>query len=191
MLIAGLGNPGREYDGTRHNIGFMVVDELAGRTMPMPSRLTLDKKYDALVSQTRLRGRRVILAEPLTFMNLSGQSIGGLARYYSITPPHVIVVHDDLDLPFGEVRLKMGGGEGGHRGLRSTTQSLGTRDYLRVRCGIGRPPGRMDPASYVLKPFSSSERDELPFLISTAADAVELLLTTDLATAQNEIHSKK
>lgn len=190
-LIVGLGNPGDEYKNTRHNIGYMVIEALADNTRPMPSNLLLNKRSQAMIAETRLGDRRVILAQPLTFMNLSGQSINTLARYNSIKPANIIVIHDDLDLPLGEIRLKLGGGEGGHNGLRSTTQMLGTRDYLRVRCGIGRPPGRMDPAAYVLKPFSALDRQELPFMIDKAAHAVELLLRSGLTSAQNEIHSKK
>ncbi|CAM3982027.1 Peptidyl-tRNA hydrolase [Tsukamurella strandjordii] len=124
-------------------------------------------------------------------MNLSGQPVSALARFYSVEPTDVIAVHDELDIDFGLVRLKRGGGEGGHNGLRSLTQHLGTKDYLRVRAGIGRPPGRQDPADYVLKPFSSAERKEVPLLVTNAADAVELLISRDLdlESAQNTVHA--
>jgi PTH1 family peptidyl-tRNA hydrolase len=183
-LVAGLGNPGPDYQGNRHNAGFMVADVLAGRT---GSRFRAGK-CRALVAQGRLGGRDVIMAKPLTFMNDSGVAVAGLARYLRLTPEALVVVHDELDLPFGAIRLKRGGGDSGHNGLRSVTAHLGTRDYYRVRFGIGRPPGRMDPASYVLRDFSAAERAELGPLIGRAADAVESLLVSGLEAAQNEFH---
>ncbi|MEV0945505.1 aminoacyl-tRNA hydrolase [Rhodococcus sp. NPDC049939] len=184
-LVVGLGNPGSQYEKTRHNIGFMVAGVLSGR---MGGRFGVHKKSGADILQGRLEGRPMILAKPRSFMNLSGNAVSGLARFFSIDPANIVVVHDELDLDFGTVRLKRGGGEGGHNGLRSISSSLGTKDYLRTRIGIGRPPGRMDPASYVLKPFSTVERKELDLVCEQAADAVELLLKVGLEAAQNQLH---
>lgn len=184
-LVVGLGNPGSEYERTRHNIGFLVADVLAQR---VGGRFAVHKKSGADLLQARLDGRQVLIAKPRSFMNLSGRSVAALAKFFSVPPTEVIVVHDELDLPFGQVRLKRGGGEGGHNGLRSVSSALTTKDYLRARIGIGRPPGRQDPADYVLKPFSSVERKELPVIVEQAADAVELLLRVGLEPAQNQLH---
>ncbi|WP_227996816.1 aminoacyl-tRNA hydrolase [Nocardia australiensis] len=184
-LVVGLGNPGPEYERTRHNVGFLVADVLAQR---VGGRFAVHKKSGADLLQARLDGRQVLIAKPRSFMNLSGRPVAALARFFSVPPTEVIVVHDELDLPFGSVRLKRGGGEGGHNGLRSVSSALTTKDYLRVRFGIGRPPGRQDPADYVLKPFSSPERKEVPVIVEQTADAVELLLRVGLETAQNQLH---
>ncbi|GAB0108036.1 aminoacyl-tRNA hydrolase [Nocardia sp. JMUB6875] len=184
-LVVGLGNPGSEYERTRHNVGFMVADVLAER---VGGRFTVHKKSGADLLEARLDGRKVLLAKPRTYMNLSGRPVAALAKFFSVPATEVIVVHDELDLPFGAVRLKRGGGEGGHNGLRSISQALTTKDYLRVRFGIGRPPGRQDPADYVLKPFSAPERKEVPVIVEQTADAVELLLRVGLETAQNQLH---
>ncbi|AYJ48775.1 aminoacyl-tRNA hydrolase [Rhodococcus sp. P1Y] len=184
-LIVGLGNPGPQYETTRHNVGFMVADALAGR---IGAKFSSHKKSNSDIVQARLAERSVIVAKPRTFMNLSGQPIAALARFFSVEPGCVVVVHDELDLDFGTIRLKLGGGEGGHNGLRSTTQHLSTKDYLRMRVGIGRPPGRMDPASYVLKPFSAAERKDLGVIVEEAADAAELVLRVGLEAAQNQVH---
>jgi len=183
-LVAGLGNPGPGYEGNRHNAGFGVAGVLSAR---MGSRFRASK-FRALAAEGRLSGFPVALVKPLTFMNASGDAVAGLSRYYRAAPGRVVVVHDELDLPFGTVRLKQGGGDNGHNGLRSVTVSLGTRDYFRVRVGIGRPPGRMDPAVYVLRDFSTTERKELPLLLEAAADAVEMLLGKGLAASQNAFH---
>ncbi|MBV8539862.1 MAG: aminoacyl-tRNA hydrolase [Pseudonocardiales bacterium] len=183
-LVVGLGNPGPSYAGNRHNVGFMVVDELARRA---GGRLT-SHKAGADVLETRLAGRRVVLARPRSFMNVSGPAVAATARYFTIPPADVVVVHDDLDLDHGVLRLKRGGGEGGHNGLRSVSGCLGSRDYLRVRFGIGRPPGRMDPADFVLRDFSAEQRRELDLLVDRCADAVEQLLTQGLAATQNQLH---
>ncbi|WP_018023516.1 aminoacyl-tRNA hydrolase [Corynebacterium ulceribovis] len=190
VLIVGLGNPGPKYAATRHNIGQMVVDELADRTLPMPSTFSAHKRSNTEIVQTKMAGRTVILAKTRSYMNVSGTPVASLAKFFKVQPGNVIMVHDELDVDFGKVRVKLGGGEGGHNGLRSTSQSLGTKDYLRVRVGIGRPPGRMDVADYVLRPFSSVEAKEVPFLISDAADAAELLVNQGLAAAQNIVHAK-
>lgn len=184
-LVVGLGNPGPEYERTRHNVGFLVADVLAGR---VGGRFTVHKKSGADLLEARLDGRKVLLAKPRTYMNVAGRPVAALARFFSVPADDVIVVHDELDLPFGAIRLKRGGGEGGHNGLRSVSSALTTKDYLRVRFGIGRPPGRQDPADFVLKPFSSVERKEVPVLVEQAADAVELLLRVGLEPAQNQLH---
>ncbi|RDI66778.1 aminoacyl-tRNA hydrolase [Nocardia pseudobrasiliensis] len=184
-LVVGLGNPGPEYERTRHNVGFMVADVLAERVR---GRFTVHKKSGADLLEARLDGRKVLLAKPRSYMNVSGRPVAALARFFSVPPTEVIVVHDELDLDFGTIRLKQGGGEGGHNGLRSISNALSTKDYLRVRFGIGRPPGRQDPADFVLKPFSVPERKDLPVFVEQAADAVELLLRVGLEPAQNQLH---
>jgi peptidyl-tRNA hydrolase, PTH1 family len=183
-LIVGLGNPGPSYAGNRHNVGFMVLDELARR---VGGRFTAHKA-GADVLETRLIGRRVVLARPRSFMNVSGPAVAGTARYFKISATDLVVVHDDLDLDHGVLKLKRGGGEGGHNGLRSISEYLGSKDYLRVRFGIGRPPGRMDPADFVLRDFSAVQRRELELLVDRCADAVEQLLTQGLAATQNQLH---
>ena len=185
-LVVGLGNPGPEYAETRHNVGVRVVELLAARA---GGGRFAKHKANADVLEGRLAGRRVVLAVPRTYMNVSGGPVTGLLRYYGVTPADLVVVHDDLDLGFGVVRLKQGGGEGGHNGLRSISGSIGTKDYLRVRFGIGRPPGRQDPADFVLKRFSGAERKELEFAVDLAADAAEALLRDGLEPAQNRFHA--
>ena len=186
LLVVGLGNPGPQYAKTRHNVGFMVADVLAAR-IGVPFKV--HKKSGAEVATGRLGGRSVVLAKPRCYMNESGRQIGPLAKFYSIVPGDVIVIHDELDIDFGKVRLKLGGGEGGHNGLRSVANALGSKDFQRVRIGIGRPPGRKDPAAFVLEPFSSTERTEVPMLCELAADATELLLEVGLEPAQNQVHA--
>ncbi|WP_194826687.1 aminoacyl-tRNA hydrolase [Nocardia sp. XZ_19_231] len=184
-LVVGLGNPGPEYERTRHNVGFLVADVLAER---IGGRFAVHKKSGADLLQARLDGRQILLAKPRTYMNLSGRPVAALAKFFSVPVDQVIVVHDELDLPFGTLKLKQGGGEGGHNGLRSISQALTTKEYLRTRIGIGRPPGRQDPADYVLKPFAAPERKEVPVIVELAADAVELLLKVGLEAAQNNLH---
>jgi PTH1 family peptidyl-tRNA hydrolase len=186
MLVVGLGNPGPKYVANRHNIGFLVADELADR---IGGRFK-SHKAGADVLEGRLAGRRVALAKPRSYMNLSGGPVAGTARFYKVVAENVVVLHDELDLDFGDVRLKLGGGENGHNGLRSITKSLGTRDYLRVRFGIGRPPGRMDPADYVLRDFSATERKDLALDIDRCADATEALVAKGLEAAQNLFHAR-
>ena len=183
-LVAGLGNPGPGYAGNRHNAGFMVADLLAARR---EGRFRAGK-YRAATAGGWLAGRPVTLAKPMTFMNESGGPVAGLAGYYRLPLSQLVVIHDELDLPFGAIRLKLDGGDNGHNGLRSLASSLGSRDYYRVRFGIGRPPGRMDPAVFVLRDFSAAERKELPLLLERAADAVTALLADGLAAAQNAFH---
>lgn len=187
-LIAGLGNPGSEYAGNRHNCGYMVADVLADRMDKGGARFKRDRSR-ARVAAGSLAGCPVVLAKPQSFMNLSGRPVAALRAFYKIPAERIVVIHDELDIPFGVIRLKQGGGDNGHNGLRSVTAALGTRDYLRVRVGIGRPPGRMDPADFVLRDFSAAERKALPELIERAADAVEVLLRRGLAVAQNEFHT--
>lgn len=186
LLVVGLGNPGLQYARTRHNLGFMVADVLAAR---IGSTFKVHKRSGAEVVTGRLGHRPVVLAKPRCYMNESGRQIGPLAKFYSIAPSEVVVIHDELDIDFGKVRLKVGGGEGGHNGLRSVAQALGSREFQRVRIGIGRPPGRQDPAAFVLENFSSTESAEVPTLCELAADATELLVETGLAAAQNQVHS--
>ena len=186
FVVVGLGNPGKTYSGNRHNVGAMIADVLAAR---MGTGFK-SHKSGADVLDGRLAGIRVVLAKPRSYMNLSGAPVAALSRFFSIDPAQVVALHDELDLPYGTIRVKFGGGEGGHNGLRSVTKSVGTRDYLRVRVGIGRPPGRMDPADYVLHDFSGKERTELPMLVSDVADAVELLVAQGLGAAQQEWHSR-
>lgn len=183
-LIAGLGNPGPAYTGNRHNAGFMVADLLAGRA---GLRLKRDRSR-AELGAGRLAGQAVTIIKPMTFMNLSGRPVAAAMAYYRFGLEQLVAVHDELDLPFGAVRLKLGGGDNGHNGLRSVTGALGSREYYRVRIGIGRPPGRLDPADYVLRDFSAAERKEVPLILERAADAVEVLLTAGLAAAQNQFH---
>ena len=184
-LVIGLGNPGPEYAGNRHNCGFMVADVLAAR---IGAGFKRDRSR-AVVVAGRLAGYPVTLAKPQTFMNLSGGPVASLRSFYKIPTERIVVIHDDLDLPFEAIRLKLGGGDGGHNGLRSVTAALGTRGYLRTRVGIGRPPGRMDPADFVLHDFSAAERKLLPLVLERAADAAETLLRQGLAAAQNEFHT--
>jgi PTH1 family peptidyl-tRNA hydrolase len=185
FLVVGLGNPGKQYAGNRHNVGAMTADVLAGR---LGSGFR-SHKAGADIVVGRFGARRVIVAKPRSYMNLSGGATAALAKFFSVEPGHVIAVHDELDLPPATVRVKRGGGEGGHNGLRSISSSLGTKDYLRVRIGIGRPPGRMDPADYVLRDFSAAERKELPIDLENAADAVELLVELGLEATQNRLHA--
>lgn len=162
----------------------MVVDLLAER---MGARFK-SHRTRCEIAEGRLVGQQVTLAKPQSYMNLSGPPLAALAKFYKLPPERVVVIHDELDVPFGAVRLKLGGGAGGHNGLRSVTSALGTPDYYRVRLGIGRPPGRMDAAAYVLRDFAMSERKELPFLVDRAADAAEVLITKGLVEAQNTFH---
>ncbi|MHC6591083.1 aminoacyl-tRNA hydrolase [Arthrobacter sp. C152] len=188
-LIVGLGNPGAQYQGNRHNVGQMVLDELAGRV----GAAFKTHKARAQVVEGRLGigGPRVVLAKPMTYMNVSGGPVAVLANFFGIAPDHVVAVHDEIDIPFNTVKLKIGGGEGGHNGLRDISKALGTKDYARVRVGVGRPPGRMDTADYVLRDFGTAELKDLPFLLDEAADAVESLLREGLTAAQQKFHPAK
>ncbi|MBM6620402.1 aminoacyl-tRNA hydrolase [Micrococcaceae bacterium RIT802] len=185
-LVAGLGNPGPGYAHNRHNVGQMVLDELAGRI----GGSFKSHKANAQVLEGRLGigGPRLVLAKPMTYMNVSGGPVAGLARFFDVDPLHIVAIHDEIDIPFNTIKLKLGGGEGGHNGLRDISKALSTKDYYRVRVGVGRPPGRMDTADFVLRDFGTTERRELPFLIGDAADAAELLVREDLQAAQQKFH---
>ncbi|WP_457972117.1 aminoacyl-tRNA hydrolase [Arthrobacter sp. D1-17] len=188
-LIVGLGNPGAEYSRNRHNVGQMVLDELADR---VGGTFKIHKaRSQVLEGRLGIGGPRVVLAKPVTYMNVSGGPVSGLARFYDIDPSRVVAVHDEIDIPFNTVKLKLGGGEGGHNGLRDISKALATKDYLRVRVGVGRPPGRMDTADFVLRDFAPAEKKELPFLLDEAADAVELLIRDGLTAAQQRFHPAK
>jgi PTH1 family peptidyl-tRNA hydrolase len=184
-LIVGLGNPGPRYAATRHNAGFFVVDELASR---MGANFKAHKSR-CDVAEGRLAGHPVVLAKPRSYMNESGGPVALVSRFYKIDVAQLVVVHDELDLPFGTIRVKRGGGEGGHNGLKSTSSALGSKDYTRVRFGIGRPPGRQDPADYVLREFAANERKDLGYLIDRAADAAQAVVTAGLTAAQNEFNT--
>lgn len=191
-LLVGLGNPGPGYAAHRHNVGQLALDELASR---VGARFTRHKT-NAVVAEGRLgprssggAGARLVLAKPASFMNASGGPVSQLLRFYSLTPDRLIVLHDELDIPFDTIRLKVGGGNGGHNGLRDIQSAIGTPDFARVRIGIGRPPGRQDPADFVLSPFSKAERAALPSLLVDAADAAELLIAEGLVAAQQRFHA--
>ncbi len=185
LLVVGLGNPGAQYAKTRHNLGFMVADVLAAR---MGAPFKVHKRSGAEIVTGRLGHRPIVLAKPRCYMNESGRQVGPLAKFYSVDAGDVIVIHDELDIEFGKIRLKIGGGEGGHNGLRSVANALGTKEFQRVRIGIGRPPGRKDPAAFVLENFGSTERPEVPVICEQGADACELLIEVGLEAAQNQLH---
>lgn len=191
-LVVGLGNPGPGYAGNRHNVGQMVLDELAARARAsFTNHRTRSRVADVRLGTLPggVPGPRVLLAKPSSYMNVSGGPVGALVQYLGVPAERLVVVHDELDIPFATVRLKQGGGEGGHNGLRSISSAVGTRDYVRVRVGVGRPPGRTDPADFVLKDFSGAERKELPWLLDSAADAVEAVVTQGLLAAQQRFHA--
>lgn len=185
-LVVGLGNPGAQYAGNRHNVGQMVLDELASRL----GATFKSHKTPSRVAEGFLRpgGPKLVLAKPNSYMNTSGGPVSALAKFYDVPAERLIVVHDELDIPFDAVRLKQGGGHGGHNGLRDISKALGP-DFLRVRVGIGRPPGRQDAADFVLKDFSGTERQALPNLLSDAADAVEAIAEQGLVAAQQRFHA--
>lgn len=192
-LVVGLGNPGPRYAGNRHNVGAMVLAELAQQARVSPRQ----HKARAWVSEIRLGtmpgglpGPRVVLAQPMSYMNVSGGPVAGVARFFSIPVERTVVLHDELDIDFGALRLKRGGGEGGHNGLRSISQLLSSKDYLRVRLGVGRPPGRQDPADYVLSDFPARDRVDVELLIGDGADAVHDLVHLGLEAAQQRFHSR-
>jgi PTH1 family peptidyl-tRNA hydrolase len=188
-LVVGLGNPGPGYAGNRHNVGQMVLAELADRT----SASFKSHRTNSSVAEGRtgISGPRLILAKPATFMNVSGGPVAELLRFYKLEPNRLIVLHDELDIPFDTLKLKAGGGHGGHNGVRDIIAAIGTGDFTRIRIGVGRPPGRQSAADFVLKDFSSDERKVLPNLLSDAADAVELVAREGLAPAQLRFHTDK
>ncbi|WP_027342582.1 aminoacyl-tRNA hydrolase [Hamadaea tsunoensis] len=189
-LVVGLGNPGPKYAGNRHNVGFMVADLIAKRIGASFGRKSLGGPAE--VAEGRLGvgvdAPKLVLVKPLTYMNVSGGPAKAWADYHKVPAEQVIAVHDELDIPYGTLKMKIGGGEGGHNGLRSMSKSLSTKDYVRVRFGVGRPPGRQDPADFVLADFSAAERKELEFLIDRAADAVESIIVKGLEPTQNAYH---
>jgi PTH1 family peptidyl-tRNA hydrolase len=190
-LVVGLGNPGDRYARNRHNVGYLVADQLAaevgGKFSAHRSRAQVLE--GRLPPSGGLPGPRIVLAKPSVFMNESGGPVAGLVNFYRVPIERLIVIHDDLDLPFGVLRLKQGGGEGGHNGLRSISRSTDSKNYLRIRLGIGRPPGRMDPADYVLKDLPAADREELSLMVGNAADAVGSILVSGFAPTQKEINS--
>jgi PTH1 family peptidyl-tRNA hydrolase len=186
-LVVGLGNPGAQYAGNRHNVGQMVADELAARVgASFKSHKTPSRVAEGFLGPGR---PKLVLAKPNSYMNTSGGPVSALLKFYSLGVDRLIVVHDELDIPFDTVRLKLGGGHGGHNGLRDIQKAAGSPEFTRVRVGIGRPPGRMDAADYVLRDFAGSERDALPNLLSDAADAVEAVVSDGLVAAQQKFHS--
>lgn len=182
FLLIGLGNPGREYANTRHNFGFMLIDRLAVRLNARGMKV----QSKAIVMTAQYEDRKLILAKPQTFMNLSGQSVQGLIHFYKIPLTNVMILSDDLDLPFGTIRIRASGGPGGQRGLSSILERLGTKDVPRLRLGIGRPPGRMDPANYVLQNFSRDDMQAISEILDHAADAVLAFVSHGLNKAMNE-----
>lgn len=174
-LLVGLGNPGPKYEDTRHNVGFMVVDEVARELGVRIDR----QKFSAVLGEAECEGERILLMKPLTFMNLSGEAVGAACRFHKIAPQDVIVIHDELDLPSGSVRIKMGGGHGGHNGLKSLIAHLQSPDFVRLRVGIGRPEGGRDVVSWVLGGFEEAERAVLPAAIEEAAKAARCLLVNE------------
>jgi PTH1 family peptidyl-tRNA hydrolase len=185
-LVVGLGNPGPKFANNRHNVGHRVVELLAARARGQFKA----HRGRADVLETRIGAARVVLAKPKAYMNESGGPVAALRDFFKVPVERIVAVHDELDLDYGRLRLKCGGGENGHNGLRSMSRSLGTRDYYRVRIGIGRPPGQMDPAAFVLHDFGPTERRELPFHLERAADAVESLVTNGLERTQNVFHTE-
>lgn len=188
-LIMGLGNPGPRYERTRHNVGQLVVDEIARRR----DERWKQHKAGARVAETRLGpgGSKLVLVKSNGFMNTSGGPASALAKFYSIAPDRVIAIHDELDIPFDSLKLKLGGGHGGHNGVRDVAKALGSGEFVRVRVGIGRPPGRQDPADWVLSPFSAGERQDLGNLLVDAADAVERIVEDGLVAAQQRAHAPR
>lgn len=185
-LVVGLGNPGERYAVTRHNVGAMVLDHVVtvdrGRWKPQ-------RKTRCDIAEVRWAGHQVVLARPHSYMNESGGPVSALAAFYGVPPEGIVVLHDELDLPFATLRIKEGGGDNGHNGLKSIRSSLGSGDTVRVRIGVGRPPGHQDPADFVLKPFSTAERRDLPDLIQRAAEATECVVTQGVAVAQNRYNA--
>jgi PTH1 family peptidyl-tRNA hydrolase len=186
FMIVGLGNPGKEYQKNRHNIGFMAVDEIA-KTFGFENRKVKSK---AIIMEGKRNNRKIILVKPQTYMNLSGNSVAPLVRFYKVPTNNLIVIHDDLDLPSMSIRLRPSGGAGGQKGVASIIQNLGAQNFNRVRVGIGRPPGRMDPANYVLKNFSKQEESDLPFLLNMIKEAVVSIMDSGIEIAMNQFNGE-
>jgi PTH1 family peptidyl-tRNA hydrolase len=186
FLIAGLGNPGRQYQSNRHNIGFMLLNLIADRLDTSFSRL----ESKALVTKAKYNSHDLILAKPQTYMNLSGQSIASLVNFYKIPLENLLVAYDEVDLPFGRIRIRPSGGSAGHKGIASIIERLGTQDFPRMRLGVGRPPGTKGAASYVLKNFSGEDAEFLPHVLDRAAEAIFTFVDQDLETAMNQYNPK-
>jgi peptidyl-tRNA hydrolase, PTH1 family len=186
FVVAGLGNPGERYANTRHNAGALVIGELLKRT----NAKLKSHKSGTLVAEIVLAQHKVTLARTTSFMNQSGRPLGQLMRFYKTDPSQLIVIHDEIDIPFAEVRIKLGGGTAGHNGLKSVVNHLGTKDFVRVRLGVGRPRGSRETVNHVLNGFSAAERKELPFLIGEGADAVERIIEVGLERAMNEVNTR-
>lgn len=186
FLITGLGNPGREYKNTRHNVGFLQVDALAASLGARFSRM----ESKALVTKASFNERRLILAKPQTYMNLSGQAVAALVRFYKVPLENILIAYDEVDLPFGILRLRPKGGSAGHKGIRSIIERLGTQEIPRLRIGVSRPPGRMDAAAYVLQDFTSSEQAELPQILQTGVEAVQTFVTEGLEAAMTRFNGQ-
>ena len=186
FLIVGLGNPGRQYKGNRHNVGFMLADRLAERLGVAYSRM----ESRALVTKTNYLGKRLILAKPQTYMNLSGQAVAALVRFYKIPLDHLLIAYDDVDLPLGTIRIRPMGGSGGQKGMKSTIERLSTEEFPRIRLGVDRPPGSMEAAAYVLKDFSKDEAEMVHHIIDRASDAVLVFIAEGLEAAMNKYNSK-
>ena len=181
-VVVGLGNPGPKYAGNRHNIGVVAIEEIASdRGVKLKSH-----KSGCLVGEAG----GLVLARPTSYMNESGRPVGALLRFFKVPPANLVVVHDELDIPFGDIRVKFGGGVAGHNGLKSVGQHLGTKDFVRIRFGISRPPGRQDPASYVLSDFSKAERGELPRLIEETKDAIRTIVEDGVEKAMNVVNAR-
>lgn len=186
IMIVGLGNPGKDYQKNRHNVGFMAIDKIAQEFGIENKKV----KSKAIIIEGKKDNKKIILVKPQTFMNLSGSAIASLVHFFKINPENLIVIHDDLDLPSLSIRLRPGGGAGGQKGVASIIQNLGTQQFSRVRIGIGRPPGRMDPADYVLQNFPKQEEKELPFLFDTVTKAVECILDSGIEIAMNKFNGE-
>ncbi len=186
-LIVGLGNPGREYAGNRHNVGFQIADRVVATQQLSFSKV----QHQAMIALGRLHDHRVVIAKPQTYMNDSGRAVSALLNFYKIPRDRLIVIFDDLDLPFGTLRLRSDGGAGGHNGMRSIIGQLGSNQFARLRVGIGRPPGRMDPAAFVLQDFSRDEALELPGVLDRAVKAVETFVVDNITTAMNQFNSSQ
>lgn len=185
-IVVGLGNPGEEYAATRHNIGAMLVDHLAESN---GIRFSRHKSRNDVADLRLASGAILVLTKPHSYMNTLGSNVRALADFYSVAPSNVIACHDELDIDFSTLRIKLGGGENGHNGLKSITSALSTPDYLRIRLGIGRPPGRQDPADFVLRKFSTKEREEIPLFLDRASEALLALVSDGLAAAQSKFNS--
>ena len=182
FLVVGLGNPGRGYRADRHNIGFMLLDRLSAKHEEPFKRV----QFEAIFTDVRIKGDKVILAKPQTFMNKSGTSVAQLKRYYRIRDANLLVVYDDLDLPLGVIRVRPHGGSGGHRGMQSIIEKVGTQSFPRMRLGIGRPPGRMEPSDFVLQSFSENEEELVNIQMNRAVECVEVFLTNGIESAMNQ-----